>query len=133
MRRLDRQPLFVAAFLAVLFLPQAAAFALQIAGGYRPFVTAPGRVPLSWDMFAIRIVRCDVTWEPPLLIGEQRVAAMREAGWPLEWDVTYDTIGAYRHEALRGCNFAVAPTTAHLLCFTHDGRTETADVACPAR
>jgi hypothetical protein len=132
MRRLDRQPLFVACFLALLFVPQAVAFGLQFAGGFRPFVKAPGRVPLSWDMFAIRISRCDVRWDPPLRIGSARIPAMRDASFPLEWDVTYDTISEYRHEARLGCNYAVGPTTAHLLCFTPDGRTSTDTVTCPA-
>jgi hypothetical protein len=84
-------------------------------------------------MFSIRISRCDVSWDPPLRIGDRSIPAMRDASFPLEWDVTCDTIDDYRYEARLGCNFATGPTTAHLLCFTPDGRTSTDDITCPPR
>jgi hypothetical protein len=117
----DRSPGFVALFLALLFLPQGVATATQFVKGFRPFTRAPVRVPLSWDMFAVTIARCDVRWTPPLRFEDRDVGALTDMGWIVEFDPTRDHVNDYRWEARRGCRHARAATRAALRCFTDDG------------
>ena len=57
-RRARPQRLAAVLVLTGLVAVQAIAFGAQLATGFRPFGAAPGRVPFSWDMFAIRLDRC---------------------------------------------------------------------------
>jgi hypothetical protein len=125
-----RNPAYVAAFLAALALPQAAALVMQIHIGFRPFAHAPVRVPLSWDMFATAISRCDVRWEPPLNIGGHPVGSIHQTGQPLEWDPVYDRVEDYVVAARMGCAYATPHTLATLQCFTSDGRTVRDALVC---
>jgi hypothetical protein len=122
-RALDRSPVYVAGLLAVLVLAQTAALATQVARGYRPFGDAPGRVPLSWDMFATNITRCDVHWDPPLVNQGHVIARLSDTGMPFEWDPVYDTLADYVMAARIGCSRAPGGTTVTLLCFTGSGET----------
>jgi hypothetical protein len=122
MLAVDRNPVYVAGFLSVLVLAQATALVTQVARGYRPFRDAPTRVPLSWDMFATAITRCDVRWDPPLVNEGHVIARLRDAGMRFEWDPVYDFLADYVTTARIGC--ARAPeSTVTLLCFTSAGET----------
>jgi hypothetical protein len=118
-----RNPAYVATFLAALVLPQAAALVAQLHSGYRPFGHAPVRVPLSWDMFATAISRCDVRWQPPIDVGGRLVSSIQQTGQPLEWDPVYDRVEDYVVAARMGCTHAPPHAVATLQCFTSDGRT----------
>src|SRR3954469_15001752 len=101
--------------LAAMVLPvglgttQAVAFGAQLAAGFRPFGGPPGRVPFSWDMFAIRIERCDLRWDPPLPLGTG-VARLHDMAPLLEWDPTYDRREEYRMIGQEACFVARVPT-----------------------
>jgi hypothetical protein len=113
------RPAGVALFIALLALPQVAGIAAQFAHGFRPFRhEPPGRVPFSWDMFAIRIERCVARWDPPLTLEGRQVASSRDLFPPLEWQLTFDTAAAYRRSAWRACRMgASAQTRLDLVCF----------------
>jgi hypothetical protein len=119
----DRSPTYVAAFLSLLGLAQAGALVAQVVRGYRPFIHAPDRVVLSWDMFSTAISRCDVRWDPPLDVGGRPVARLHDTGLPIEWDPVYDHVADYQATAAIGCTRAARGTTVTLLCFTSDGET----------
>jgi hypothetical protein len=123
---------------ALLVVTQAVAMGAQFASGYRPFGQAPIRVPLSWDMFATAISRCDVRWDPPLRTPPQEdleqsrrpglwfhpLARLRDTGLPLEWDIVYDHVDDYEAAAHFGCTRATRGTLVTLLCFTSEGETK---------
>jgi hypothetical protein len=102
----------------------------QLEAGYRPFTHVPIRVALSWDMFSTAITRCDVHWDPPVVVRGTRLASLREAGTALEWDPVYDRMQDYVMAARVGCSGARPGTTAHLTCFTAEGQTVTDALAC---
>jgi hypothetical protein len=117
--------LYVAVLLSVLVLVQLGAQALQVQSGYRPLSHPPGRVPYSWDMFAIRIDRCVVGWDPPLEVDGQRVARWHDRLPTLEFDAVFNDADWYASAAARGCAFRTqAETTAYLKCFSSDGRVD---------
>ena len=124
-------PRRVAAFLLLLVLPQAAGFAWQFKRGFRPLDREPVRVPLSWDMFAVRIERCTVDWKPPVRPGGRTLARLADLGAPLEWDYVDDSVDAYRQAALWGCRSAQGPTAASLRCFVPEGREIDDGFDCP--
>jgi hypothetical protein len=99
---------------------QALAFGAQIWSGFRPFGAPPLRIPFSWDMFAVRIERCDLRWDPPLPIGNG-VARLRDVAPALEWDPVYSRREHYREAGRRACYFAEVPTRVLLRCFTPEG------------
>jgi hypothetical protein len=99
---------------------QALAFGAQIEAGFRPFGAPPRRVPFSWDMFAVRIERCDLRWDPPLPIGKG-VARLRDVAPTLEWDPVFGRREEYRETGRLACDFAEAPTRVTLRCFTPEG------------
>ncbi len=117
--------------IAALALAQAWAFGVQLAGGFRPFGPAPGRVPLSWDMFAPELERCDVRWTPAIDGPYGPAASLSELGTRLEWNVVYPSADTYERVALGLCAHARAPTRVHLTCFAMDGRAEERDDVCP--
>jgi hypothetical protein len=119
----DRSPVYVAGFVALLVVTQAVAMGMQFASGYRPFGQAPTRVPLSWDMFATAISRCDVRWDPPLRTPLGPLARLRDTGQPIEWDIVYDNVSNYEAAAHYGCARGGRGTNVTLLCFTSEGET----------
>src|SRR5262249_39155039 len=73
---------------AGLVIVQALAFGAQIKAGFRPFGAPPRRVPFSWDMFAVRIERCDLRWDPPLPLGDG-VTHLHDMAPAVEWDPVF--------------------------------------------
>jgi len=73
-------------------------------------------------MFSIRIDRCAVTWDPPLLVEGKPVSQWTDRTWPLEFDTVYNRSETYLGAASRGCRYRGASTTAvRLVCLTADG------------
>jgi hypothetical protein len=104
----------------------------QWAAGFRPFAHAPARVPYSWDMFAIRLDRCVVRWDPPLSIDGVRVARWSDRVWPIEFDSVYNDVDSYDAVAAAACAYRTAPATAIALeCFLGDGGADDHSIACP--
>jgi hypothetical protein len=126
---LDKNPLYVVAFLAILAAPQARGFALQFATGFRPFQQAPERVPFSWDMFSIPITRCTIDWVPKVTLGRAKVGHLHERGMRIEWDPVYDRAEDYAGAANYEC--ANAPrTTTVIQCFHENGHTTRDELHC---
>jgi hypothetical protein len=122
-----RSPLYVLAFLLILGVPQLAAFAMQFNLGFRPFMSEPTRVPLSWDMFSNRVDRCVVKWSSPLQMGAHTISSLRDVELPLEWDIIFDEAGMYRAASESLCRaFATGPNETQLHCYFNNG-TETQD------
>ena len=113
---------------------QALAFGRQFALGFRPFHTAPQRVPLSWDMFAIDIERCDIRWSPPLQIDGTTIPSLHALSAPFEWDVVYNTREHYRAVAKYACVTSAPGPDARkryrLTCWIHPPVPDTEDGAC---
>lgn len=126
-----RSPRSVALFLALLILVQAYALARQFALGFRPFGQAPRRVALSWDMFAVSIERCRLTWTPPIAAPEGRLSSQRDLSPLLEWDVVSDAAAAYQYRGHMGCAYALDRTRVETQCFFPDGRQENRAFDCP--
>ncbi len=119
------------ALLAALVLVQGRAEVRQWEGGYRPFGPAPVRVPYSWDMFAIRIDRCSIRWDPPIEIAGARVSRWHDRTFPLEFDTVYDRAQAYEGAAQLGCAFRTTPKTVfNLVCVHGDGLIDESSFAC---
>jgi hypothetical protein len=126
------QVAYVALLLVVLAAVQLRAEAAQLAAGYLPFVRPPVRVAYSWDMFAIRLDRCAVTWDPPLWIEGRRVAAWRDRVWPIEFDSVYNDVGSYAVVAQAACAYRSAPATrVALRCDLADGSVDDRSFDCP--
>jgi hypothetical protein len=127
-----RRPAVVALLVALLAGAQLAALGAQWRAGFRPFVHEPGRVPLSWDMFAVRIERCDVAWAPSLPVDDgPPIARMSERARPLEWFAVYDTRESYRAVGLQGCSLARPGTRVTLSCHLPDGTSAREAFDCP--
>jgi hypothetical protein len=104
----------------------------QLRSGFRPFAHAPTRVPYSWDMFAIRIERCVVRWDPPLDVDGERVARWHDRLPGLEFDSVFNDSDTYQAAAERGCAYRTARrTVADLLCFGGDGGVHETSFDCP--
>jgi hypothetical protein len=119
-RRWTQRPVVALGFLGILVSAQAAALFTQFQRGFRPFAAAPTRVPLSWDMFSIPIVRCGIEWTPELPIG-RGYPSLRSMAPLLEWDPVYNTAQDYLDAAYFGCRLRHAPTHARLHCMTPAG------------
>ena len=117
-------------FVVLLAAPQVVAFGVQLARGWVPFGEPPDRVPLSWDMFAPAVERCDVRWTPAIQGPYGPVTSLRELGTRLEWNVVYASADTFERVALGLCRHAPQPTHVHLVCFTMDGRSEERDDDC---
>jgi hypothetical protein len=123
---------YVMLLLGLLVVVQVRAEIEQVVAGYRPFCHPPSRVPYSWDMFAIRIERCVVDWDPPLAIQGRSVAHWRDRTWPLEFDSVYNEEGTYEQVARGACVYRSAPATAVALrCFLADGGVDARSFECP--
>lgn len=123
-------PAFVLAFLTLLALPQAAALALQFQHGFRPFQVAPGRITLSWDMFATRIERCGLSWNPALPTEQGPVFEFAQLSRIIEWQPVYDTGAAYENFATWTCSRYHQPFHAVLHCFLPDGKETVRVIEC---
>jgi len=123
-------PSFVLALLLLLGLGQAAALALQFQEGFRPFQTAPGRVALSWDMFATHIERCSLGWDPPLPAAEGPFFDLRQKSLALEWQAIADSRNGYRNIAAWACSHYHQPFHALLHCYLPNGKEETSAIEC---
>jgi hypothetical protein len=111
---------------------QVSAQIVQFASGFRPFSHAPTRVPYSWDMFAIRMERCVVTWDPPLDVDGERVSRWHDRLPGLEFDSVFNESDSYQAAAERGCSYRTGrPTVADLLCFGSDGGVHETSFHCP--
>jgi hypothetical protein len=122
--------LLVALFAGALLGAQLVAMGRQLAAGYRPFGAPPVRVPLSWDMFATRIERCDIEWNPPLPVDGGLDRFSRRAR-PIEWFPVFDRVESYRRLALHTCRLARAPTRMTLRCWLPDGSRPRETLSCP--
>jgi hypothetical protein len=123
--------LYFALFLSLLVAVQLRAQVVQLEAGYRPLSHAPGRVPFSWDMFAIRLDRCVVGWDPPLEVDGQRVARWHDRLPAIEFDAVFNDVAWYEVAAQRGCAYRTQPATvAYLKCFSSDGRADERSFDC---
>jgi len=117
--------------LALVVGVQATAQIVQLEDGFRPFSRPPQRVPFSWDMFAIKIERCTVAWDPPLSIEGKSVARWQDRGVPLEFDSVFNDARYYEVAARRGCAYAIShPTTATVACAYSNGEDREHAIAC---
>ena len=124
--------LYFALLLSLLALVQVRAQVVQLVAGFRPLSHPPVRVPYSWDMFAIRLDRCVVGWDPPLEVDGERVARWHDRLPALEFDAVFNDADWYAAAAARGCAYRTqAATTAYLRCFSSDGRTHERSFDCP--
>jgi hypothetical protein len=123
---MDRRLLFylVAAFQLTMLTRQ---FAL----GFRPLRHDPQRVCFSWDMFATPVVRCDLRWDRPIVLGGCQVSALSDLNAPIEWNVILDTLAAYRHFAATSCKLSPAPQSVELQCFLPNGTVRKERYVCP--
>jgi hypothetical protein len=123
--------LYCAALCLALTVAQVAAQFGQLQAGFRPFSHAPGRVPYSWDMFAIQIDRCTMSWDPPIVVDGKKVSRWTDRTWLLEFDTVYNRAGTYLGVASRGCQYRDSPKTfARLVCVTADGAIHDPSFAC---
>lgn len=123
---------WVLGIVVALFVPQAVAQVLQVQRGFRPFVQSPTRVSYSWDMFSTRVERCDVRWEPPLVVEGRSVERASDRSAPIEFDTVYDDREDYRGFAYDACTrFARVPTTSHLRCALPSGEIVEIHDPCP--
>jgi hypothetical protein len=129
--RTPESPRRVALFLLLLALPQAAALGVQFARGFRPWRREPVRVPLSWDMFAVRIERCAVAWNPPITVNGKLLPSLARSAGPIEWDYVNDSAEQYRRTAAWGCGFKSGPTRVSMRCFLPEGRELEDEFDCP--
>jgi hypothetical protein len=123
---------YFATLLGLLVLVQVGAQLAQIAFGYRPFRHPPTRVPYSWDMFAIRLDRCVVGWDPPLDVEGERVARWHDREAPIEFDTVFNEANWYKANAANGCSYRTrARTVASMMCFSSDGGVDELSFPCP--
>jgi hypothetical protein len=124
--------LYFAGLFGLLVAVQVRAQAQQLQSGFRPFSHPPVRVPYSWDMFAIRLDRCIVGWDPPLEVEGRRVARWHDRIPALEFDTVFNDVDWYRAAAARGCEYRTqAATIAYLRCFRSDGTADERAYDCP--
>ncbi len=124
--------LYFSGLLAALAAVQLGAQVEQLRAGFRPFSHPPVRVPYSWDMFAIRLDRCIVGWDPPLEIEGQRVARWHDRIPAVEFDTVFNDADWYGAAAARGCQYRTqAATRTYLRCFRSDGTADERVYDCP--
>jgi hypothetical protein len=105
---------------------------LQLRGGYRPFGQAARRVVFSWDMFAVPIERCAVTWDPALSIEGKRIVHWRDRGTYFEWDTAMANSESYEQEAVDACDYRTAQVTfVRMSCIGSDGAENETRFRCP--
>lgn len=122
-------PRGVIALLCVLIGVQLAALGTQFVRGFRPFSRAPGRVLFSWDMFAVPIERCGMSFAPPLAVGGGRIESLRATFPTLEFDLVWDTVDTYLEAAKATCALS-SGGQVHLTCYVPPGETKEYVVLC---
>ncbi len=123
---------YVAILLGLLALVQIRALAAQFEAGFRPLVQAPVRVPYSWDMFAIRLDRCVVGWDPPLQMEGAEVARWHDRLPFFEFDTVFNGADSYVAAGARACAYRSAPETrVTMKCFSSEGGTREFGFDCP--
>jgi hypothetical protein len=124
--------LYFAVLLSLLAVVQLRAQVVEVQSGFRPWSHPPVRVPYSWDMFAIRLDRCVVGWDPPLEVDGERVARWHDRLPLLEFDSVFNDADWYAAAAARGCVYRTHPATvAYLKCFSSSGRVDERSYDCP--
>jgi hypothetical protein len=127
-----RRALYFLGLCLMLVGIQVRAQALQLGAGYRPFGQAAKRVPFSWDMFAVGIERCAVTWDPPLSIEGKSIARWRDRGTYFEWDTAMSNVDGYEQEALDACDYRTATLTKiQVSCINSNGGRSATRFRCP--
>jgi hypothetical protein len=123
---------YVTLLLGALVALQARALFQQFDSGFRPLAHAPVRVAYSWDMFAIRLDRCSIGWDPPLQIEGQRVARWHDRLPDIEFDTVFNETASYGAAAVRACAYRSAPATRVTLdCFSSEGSSHEYRFDCP--
>lgn len=116
----------------VLVTLQLGAQGVQLARGYRPFGRPAMRVAFSWDMFAVGIERCAVSWDPPLFIEGKSIARWRDRGTYFEWDNAMANVEGYEQTAVDACDYRTAPVTmVRMSCINSDGDASETRFRCP--
>jgi hypothetical protein len=133
---LRHSPTYALLLVVLLVVVQARAFFEQWQLGFRPFQAAPQRVALSWDMFAIEIERCGVSWDPPSFWRGKPLKALRDLAAPIEWDPVYNRKEDYLTAASIACGerapgqlTSSAGFKVH--CFAAHGEETQDESACP--
>jgi len=130
--RASGRAIYGLALLVAIAAVQVRAEFLQWWGGYRPFSHAPARAPYSWDMFAIRLERCAIRWDPPLEIEGRRVSTWHDRSFPIEFDTVYNRARDYYGAARTGCAFRSEPkTVTTVVCVHGDGHIDEGSAECP--
>jgi hypothetical protein len=127
MHSLSRSPITLLLLALLLGIPQLVGFSRQFGAGFRPFGAAPGRVTLSWDMFATRIERCGINWNPALPGG---IFELSQKSRAVEWQAVADTRAGYERIAAWACSKYHRPLRALLTCFLPSGKGESRVVEC---
>jgi hypothetical protein len=124
--------LYVTLLLGALVALQARALVAQFDAGFVPFAHPPIRVAYSWDMFAIRMDRCSIGWNPPLDVDGQRVARWHDRLPALEFDTVFNESASYGAAAIRACQYKTARAThVTMTCFASDGSSHEYGFDCP--
>ncbi|HRI63699.1 MAG TPA: hypothetical protein PK156_05660 [Polyangium sp.] len=129
------RPYLAAIVILVLVLVQARAVFIQYERGYRLFRHEPSRVAFSWDMFAQRITRCDIEWNPPLKsksASDERIGRMRSLAPYFEWNPVLHDAADYLSLGRRACaKYGDGPARTFTLTCYYPGFRETRHVvAC---
>jgi hypothetical protein len=113
---MDRRLLFY-----LVALLQLSMLTRQFVLGFWPLRHDPQRVSFSWDMFATTVVRCDLRWDSPVVLGGRHLSALSDLNAPIEWNVIFDTLESYRLFAATSCSLSPAPQSVDLHCFLPNG------------
>jgi len=136
-RRIARPILMVSVIGALIFI-QVRAQVKQYAGGFRPMEHEPIRVPFSWDMFAIRIERCAVNFDPPLRSrdGARYVHSFADLSPTIEWNPVFNESAHYASFAQRLCSQYSPPgeeIKVRIVCFDATAQRRFYDLRCKDR
>lgn len=129
--RCQVRPYLAAMVVLILVAVQAHAMFRQYQVGFRPFRHEPGRVAFSWDMFAQRITRCDIEWNPPLKssTSDERFARLRSLAPYFEWNPVRRDANDYLSFARRACvKYGDGPERSFTLTCYYPGFRETRHV-----
>jgi hypothetical protein len=134
--RIRHSPVYAGLVVAFLALQQGAAMVRQWQEGYRPFVRAPQRVPLSWDMFAVEIERCELSWDQPVYWLGRPMRRLRDLGSALEWDPVYNRRSDYIAAGISACEDRGPGLSGpaggfHVHCFGPGAKETTDAFDCP--
>jgi hypothetical protein len=83
-------------------------------------------------MFAIRLDRCVLGWDPPLTMEGQKVARWHDRLPLLEFDTVFNSSAGYMGAAQRACAYrSAAKTRVVMKCFRSDGQSGEFTFDCP--